>query len=624
MKLVAAILGTVVLGSSFGTEGAPEPPRAIANDNRLPAGVMQGDTLILRLVVRRAEWYPEADAGPHITIEAFGEEGKAPSIPAPLVRVRTGTPVRAILRNDLPDSTIHVIGLGTHPVPEIDTLHLAPGASVERTFRAGVPGTYSYHAVIGNDPDGRPSERETAVGAFVVDPVEGSPPDRIFVINIISYDTDASHFRQALGLNGKSWPHTERIIMTVGDSARWRIINGSTRSHPMHLHGFYFRVDASGDGRSSREIPDARRRLGVTEQMPAWSTRTLTWSPDRPGNWLFHCHLMFHVTSEARLDHDESHDPGMHDVDPARHMAGLVLGISVAPRPGDSYARTGAPRRLDLFFNQGGPRGSIPITYSYVLQRGPVPPAPDSMEIPGTPIIVTRGTATDIVVHNRAREAAGVHWHGLELESWSDGVVGWSGTGMAMAPAIMPGDSFTARLTLPRAGTFIYHTHLNDIEQVTGGAAGALLVMEPGHAFDPSRDHVYVTLWNGRPAIRGVIAGVLVNGDSSESRPLELAAGVPHRFRLINIGAAGQVRYALRRDTSLVAWRWLAKDGADLPPALQLLQPATQAISVGETYDFEFTPAAPGVYQLTAVTVLPPGGVTIGSRTGWRQRLVVR
>jgi FtsP/CotA-like multicopper oxidase with cupredoxin domain len=616
-----ALLGLALFTAGGHPAAGGDLPRISPNDNRRPAGTVRGDTLVLRLVVRSAEWYPEAKDGPHITVEGFGEEGKAPSIPAPLIRARTGTPIRATVRNALPDSTVHIIGLGTHPVPVSDTLHVSPGASREVTFRAGDPGTYLYRAVIGNNPDGRPSERETAVGAFVVDPEAGSPPDRIFVVNVIAYDT-GSVLRQAIGFNGRSWPYTERMPMTVGDTMRWRIVNGTTRGHPMHLHGFFFRLDASGDGRSSHTIAPERRRLGVTEQMQPWGTRLLTWAPDRPGNWLFHCHLMFHVTAEARLDHDDPHGADDHSADPAKHMAGLVLGILVSPRAGESYGRTGEPRRFDLYFQQGGRRGSIPVTYSYVLQRGSAPPAPDSLEVPGSPIVVTRGTATDIVVHNRAREATGVHWHGLELESWSDGVVGWSSRGIAMAPPIAPGDSFTARLTLPRAGTFIYHTHLNDVAQVTGGAAGPLIVVEPGDRFDPSRDHVYLSMWHGRPLVRLAIPGILVNGDSTASPAKEILPGVVHRFRLINIGAAGVVRFSLRADTALVQWRARAKDGADLPEALRVVQPAMQLVAVGETYDFEFTPPASGVYELNAVSILPPG--VKGTPQPWRQQLIVR
>ena len=80
---------------------------------------------------------------------------------------------------------------------------------------------------------------------------------------------------------------------------------------------------------------------------------------------------------------------------------------------------------------------------------------------------------------------------------------------------------------------------------------------------------------------------------------MELRAGVAHRLRLINItiGRPG-IRVELRRDTSLVQWRALAKDGADLPEEGRVLQPARQLISIGETYDFEVTPREASNMQL--------------------------
>jgi FtsP/CotA-like multicopper oxidase with cupredoxin domain len=554
-------------------------------------------------------------------VEAFGEEGKAPSLPAPLIRVPEGRLIRARIRNALTDSTVHVIGLGTQPTVVADTLHVRPGATAEVSFAAGAPGTYGYRAVIGNDPDGRPIERETAGGAFVVDPAAGSPPDRIFVVNLISIPIDSLRVRNALAINGRSWPFTERLSMAVGDTARWRIVNSSTRPHPMHLHGFYFRVDAQGDGRSSRDIPDPQRRLGVTELILPWGTRTLTWSPDRAGNWLFHCHLTAHVTPESRLYAGPAPEEHHHAAEPAHHLAGLVLGFAVTGPNRPLPAATDGVRRLDLHFLQGPARGRMPHTFSYVLQQGIDPPAADSISIPGSLLVVHRGEPTDIVIHNRARQDAGIHWHGIELESWSDGVVGWSGAGRTVAPRIEPGDSFRARLLLPRAGTFMYHTHMNDLEQITHGAAGPLIVLEPGERFDPLRDHIYLIQWNGRPPLL-TPPGLLVNGEPSESAPKQLAPGVAHRFRLIDIGMAGQVRVTLRRDTSLVHWRALAKDGADLPAALRVMQPATRIMTVGETWDFEWLPPGPGVYVLEVVSALPPG--LRGAPSRWRQRLVVR
>ena len=61
-------------------------PVAQANDNRHPAGRLRRDTLRVSLIVRMATWFPEADGGPSVTVAAFGEPGKPPRIPGPLLR----------------------------------------------------------------------------------------------------------------------------------------------------------------------------------------------------------------------------------------------------------------------------------------------------------------------------------------------------------------------------------------------------------------------------------------------------------------------------------------------------------------------------------------------------------
>jgi FtsP/CotA-like multicopper oxidase with cupredoxin domain len=588
--------------------------RVVPNDNRVPAGTLRRDTLHLELVLQRAEWYPEAESGPHVTVAAFSEAGKAPSIPAPLIRVRAGTVIHATVRNALPDSTAHLVGLGSHPMPETDTLHVKPRQVGTATFLAGEPGTYLYRAIIGHDPDDREAEHETAGGAFVVDPVGGSPPDRIFVMNITFQPIDSIRAREALAINGKSWPYTETISATQGDSVRWRVLNGTARSHPMHLHGFYFKIEESGTGIASKRVDPAAQILAVTENMAKFTTRTLVWSPDRPGNWLFHCHLTFHVVPGARLTDGAPMDHQTHSTDPREHMAGLVLGISVAPR-GQAVAHA-TPRPLDLWINQGGPRARMAATFSYILQQGSQPPALDSVPLVGTPLILTRGEPVDITVHNRSQQAGGIHWHGIELESWNDGVVGWSGAGAAVAPPVLPGGTFRARLLTPRAGTFMYHTHMNDIEQVTGGAVGAIVVLEPGQRFDPMRDHVLLAHWNGLSGDSAGTLSLLINGDSLARAPITTSVGVSHRFRLINIGPANAVRWTIRRDTTLATWTPVAKDGADLPLAVRRARPADVFVAVGEIYDFEFTPPTPGRYEIGAnFGRLPPV---------WRQAIVVR
>jgi hypothetical protein len=68
--------------------------------------------------------------------------------------------------------------------------------------------------------------------------------------------------------------------------------------------------------------------------------------------------------------------------------------------------------------------------------------------------------------------------------------------------------------------------------------------------------------------------------------------GVAHRLRIINItmGRPG-TRVELRHDSTLVEWRMLARDGAELPPHRQMMQPAAFPLSIGQTMDVEIKPA---------------------------------
>jgi FtsP/CotA-like multicopper oxidase with cupredoxin domain len=588
------------------------------NDNRQPAGRLRGNVLTLRLVVQTARWYPQARNGPHVDVETFAEEGKAPTIPGPLIRVPTGTIIEATVRNTL-DSAITIDGFYTRPAASSDSVRL--GAGKTRTFRfaAGASGTYLYRGVVGRyrDRNGPPEpdtrEREQLSGALVIDSAGVKKSDRVLVINIWGDWKGSPYYRNALAINGKSWPYTERLGLTVGDTLRLRVINASARPHPMHLHGFYYTIDSQGDIRRDTVNSPERRRLVVTEQIRQQRTISMTWTPDRPGNWLFHCHTGFHVTPEARLDRPPSRHHVHYTHDPGDHMAGLVMGITVDP--GRHWRPVPEPpaRKLRLFVQEGSRRGRAPRSLGFVLQRGAAEPRSDSTESVGSTLVLTRGEPVDITVVNRLTEPTGVHWHGIELESYSDGVVGWSGMGKRIAPLIAPRDSFVAHLTLPRAGTFIYHTHLNDLEQLTSGMYGPIVVLEPGQVFDPRTDHIYVAGWDSEHQPPNVV----VNGDSVIA-PVTMSYGVPHRLRLINIGVATAVRFSLRRDTTLVSWKPLAKDGADLPGVQSAPRRAPQVVAVGETFDFEFNPQERGSYELLIESLAGPAG------TKRRQRIDVR
>ncbi len=568
-------------------------PRIHANDNRRAAGTFTHGALTIRLEARRGVWHPEAEEGVGVEVQAFGEAGKPLQNPGPLIRVPQGTEVRLSMRNAIPGATLVVHGLVTRPAEADDSVVLAPGAVRELRFSAGAPGTYFYWATTtGATLAGRRTVDSQLHGAFIVDPAGVKPADDVFVIGLWLDSLTVSGVRaerEIPTINGKMFPYTESFTYSVGDTVRWRVINASDRGHPMHLHGFYYRVDSRGNAARDSLYTPLQRRLAVTERMQSGATMTATWSPDRPGNWIFHCHILFHVAPDLALS------PPAHEMHGGmERMSGMVIALYVRPVPGEAYPATvGEPRRLRLLVQSHPNVYRQDPGFGFVLQQGDTAPAPDSIRIPGSPIVVTGGDPVHIAVVNRLTEPTAVHWHGIELTSYHDGVPGMSGEPGHLWPSIAPGDSFVAAYTPPRAGTFIYHTHIDDVRQMESGLYGALIVLPPGQAYDSTTDHALVF---GRHEYADTI-DVLLNG-SAHPAPLVLRAGATHRLRIIMIPSAGAGDVLLLSDTSLVTWRAVAKDGADLPPHQATVRPARQRVAVGETYDFEFTPARPGKLRL--------------------------
>jgi hypothetical protein len=78
--------------------------------------------------------------------------------------------------------------------------------------------------------------------------------------------------------------------------------------------------------------------------------------------------------------------------------------------------------------------------------------------------------------------------------------------------------------------------------------------------------------------------------------------GTSYRIRLINITTARPgMRVELRRDSSVVSWRPLARDGAELPDGRKVMRRGVQPLTIGQTMDFEIAPREPGDMRLMAI-----------------------
>jgi FtsP/CotA-like multicopper oxidase with cupredoxin domain len=562
-------------------------PPIVANDNRIAAGTKNDGMLNLNLEVKWGDFRMETNDRPGLKMVAIGEVGKDASIPSPLIRIVEGTLLNVKITNTLADSTITVYGLQKRPYTKVDSLFVLPGESGELSFEAGKAGTYMYWLKLGKGHKKGffREEDEQLAGAFIIDPKEGSPQDRVFVMNIFSnqnkQDGANPELVESLTINGRSWPFTERIKPSVGDTLNWRVINASNRNHPMHLHGFYFDVLERGHTNTSTVFTKDQTKTVVTETLNGRNTMAMQWIPKRPGNWLFHCHLSFHVSSEVRLPGAELSDiKGAH-----QHMAGLVLGIQVK-NGGTDLISKGEERNMTIFAHQADKN-------SMSMNMDGKTPEPSFK--PGPLLVLKQYQTTHITVKNRMTVPTSIHWHGLEIDSWSDGVPNWSSSDGRSSPIIEPGDEFTYKLSLMRPGTFVYHSHLNDINQLTKGMYGPMIILGENEIYNPELDHFYILGW--KSPFPQSDKEVDING--WDEIPVQQAkTGETHRLRLINIGPAGNVNLRFTKNGKKYLIKSIAKDGADLPISQQVRLEESPKVYVGEAADFSFTPEEPGTYEL--------------------------
>ena len=604
--------------------------RATVHQNRVPAGRLTARTLRLAIDVVESAWRPEGSDDPEVPILAFAEAGKGPTVPGPLVRVPQGTEITITLRNRT-DTALVIGGLRAGLALTDDTVQLAAGVTREIRVRLDSAGTFYYWGAFKGTTAGDRLWKDSQLnGAIVVDPPGASTRDHILLLSewFHPYDDDRP-FEVVSVINGKGYPHTPTIELQQGDSVRFRVINAIALYHPLHLHGFYYRIESQGTGARDIAVGPERQHLSNTDLIEPGHTVTFSFVASTPGNWLFHCHFAFHADETVSLagsprdsaeaaalehaDHNVSLSAAMRSASPQGHsMRGLVVGLRVAPRAGyvePSYANA---RELRLFVGKRPKRlitGAAAIGFS--LQNGPNTPARDSVVLPGPVLELRRNEPVRIVLRNQLDEPTSVHWHGLEIESFPDGVPYWSGLGDRLYSQIAPNDSFVAEFTPPRSGTYPYHSHLNDRHQIQSGMYGALIVTDGPR--DLAHDHLIIAGGGGPELIaKNESPFALVNGRRFPP-PLRLTAGEVHRIRIVSIHPDWRVQFTLRNDSTIARWRALATDGADLPAVLATLRAATLTMGPGQTADFEFAPTEPGVWTMEVRS----------AETGWNIPLTV-
>jgi FtsP/CotA-like multicopper oxidase with cupredoxin domain len=627
LAVAVAIVASAPLGARGAASGATGTlPAIVANENRVAAGEATGKTVRISLVARMGLWYPDGPGTLGIPIAAFGEVGKPLAFPGPLVRVPAGTTVELRVRNALADRTLRIHGLAVDSNGD-RPLVVRSGETRTIRFRRDAPGTYGYWTADEHDSFRSQFDADAAlVGAIVIDaPHRPRPDDRVFVIgawdNVWRPDGSVNFGGELLTINGRAWPATERLTYVRGQTVTWRVYNASIESHPMHLHGFPFTLDAVGDGLRTTSFADRPAYREVTHRIAPGQTFDAHWVADRAGMWMFHCHLTVHTmphppTAEliAGKFKKRSIEERVHR--PDDYMGGMMMAVRVLPAKGDVAAiRPVARRKLDLDVVElpKPENAKLPFDhFAYVLHDAGAPvPASGAL---GPPIVLAAGEPVAITVKNHLREATTVHWHGMQVQQSIDDGGGMNGMsdmpgmgGSSSAPPIPPGGSFVAQFTPMYPGTFMYHTHMDDTWQLIGGLSGPLVVLPAGAHFDPATDHILM-LTSPVEAPLGDTAAI---DGFVEPPPMVVRVGVPQRFRLINMTALNADLIVSLDGPGAPVWTPIAKDGLDLDPRLRTQRRAVQQLTVGETRDFTFVPTTPGSLTLDVFDGARIGGMRV-------------
>ena len=110
-----------------------------------------------------------------------------------------------------------------------------------------------------------------------------SAPRREFRLTL-----DGDMNRYVWTLNNRPLAPEDDLHIREGEVVRFIMINRTMMHHPMHLHGHFFRViNGQGD----------HAPLKHTVNVEPMSTVVIEFMANEPGDWFFHCHLLYHMMS---------------------------------------------------------------------------------------------------------------------------------------------------------------------------------------------------------------------------------------------------------------------------------------------------------------------------------------
>ncbi|NVI97475.1 copper oxidase [Myxococcus sp. AM009] len=274
-------------------------PVVVPNGSKLPWKVVD-NVKVFHLVAEEVEH----EFAPGLNACCWGYNGR---VHGPTIEAVEGDRVRIYVTNRLPAATtIHWHGIllpsGMDGVGGLSHKSIAPGETFRYEFTLRQASTNMYHS----HHDEMTQIGLGMTGMFIIHPRRPVGPrvDRDFVILLHEWRIDVGTGRpnpnemtdfNVLTMNAKAFPGTEPLVVRQGERVRIRLGNLSPQNHhPIHLHGFHFRITETDGGR----VPESAQQPEGTVLVPVGSTRVIEFVADVPGDWALHCHMTHHMMNQ--------------------------------------------------------------------------------------------------------------------------------------------------------------------------------------------------------------------------------------------------------------------------------------------------------------------------------------
>jgi manganese oxidase len=240
---------------------------------------------------------------PGLKAYCWGFNGR---VHGPTIEAMEGDRVRIYVTNKLPAGTsVHWHGIllpnGMDGVGGLTQKIIRPGETFRYEFTLRQHGTHMYHS----HHDEMTQMALGTMGIFVIHPRNPKVrPDRDFALLTSEWRIDVGTARpnpnemtdfNIFTFNAKAFPGTEPLVAKLGDRVRIRLVNlGAMSHHPIHLHGYQFRVTETDGG----QIPGSAQQVETTVLTAVGQSRTFDFVADEPGDWPMHCHMTHHVMNQ--------------------------------------------------------------------------------------------------------------------------------------------------------------------------------------------------------------------------------------------------------------------------------------------------------------------------------------